>query len=86
MRTEWLCQQLNQLEVSYFREPYMNIVTIHSKYISQSLVDKYDLVPQKHGKENHWYKIVVMDHVEVDHFSSFITDLEASLKLTLNFI
>jgi hypothetical protein len=34
---------------------------IHHKNIEE----KYDLVPQKHGGDNQWYKIVIMDHVEV---------------------
>jgi tyrosine decarboxylase/aspartate 1-decarboxylase len=79
MRTEWLCEQLDALNVGYFREPYMNIVTIESEFITKELEDKFDLVPQKHNLENKWYKIVIMDHVEVDHLSTFITDLKESL-------
>jgi glutamate/tyrosine decarboxylase-like PLP-dependent enzyme len=78
MRTEWLCEQLEQLDIPYFREPFMNIVTISAKYITKSLEEKYDLVPQKHGEGNQWYKIVIMDHVEVDHLSTFIADLKGS--------
>ena len=58
----------------------MNIVTIHAEYIHKSLVEKFDLVPQKHDDDNKWYKIVIMDHVEVDHLSTFIDHL----KITLN--
>jgi hypothetical protein len=48
----------------------MNIVTlpIHHKNIGR----KYDLVPQKHGDDNQWYKIVIMGHMEVDHLSTQI--------------
>jgi len=46
MRTEWLCEQLDALNVSYFRDPFMNIVTIHSEYITDALADKFTLVPQ----------------------------------------
>jgi tyrosine decarboxylase/aspartate 1-decarboxylase len=80
MRTEWLCEQLDALNVKYFREPFMNIVTIQAEYITEQLEEKYDLVPQKHDENNKWYKIVIMDHVEVDHLSTFIADL----KVTLN--
>lgn len=80
MRTDWLCEQLDALNVKYFREPFMNIVTIHAEYIHKSLVEKFDLVPQKHDDDNKWYKIVIMDHVEVDHLSTFID----YLKITLN--
>lgn len=79
MRTQWLCDQLDELGVAYFREPYMNIVTIQSQFIKESLVKKFDLVPQKHNDENSWYKIVIMDHVEVDHLSTFITDLKKTI-------
>ncbi|UQD55443.1 pyridoxal-dependent decarboxylase [Flavobacterium sp. K5-23] len=79
MRTEWLCEQLKQLNISFFREPFMNIVTIPAQYITKELEEKYDLVPQKHDNGNQWYKIVIMDHVEVDHLSTFITDLKVTL-------
>jgi glutamate/tyrosine decarboxylase-like PLP-dependent enzyme len=78
-RTQWLCDQLDQLKVDYFRDPFMNIVTIQAEYIEEALVKKFDLVPQKHNGDNSWYKIVIMDHVEVDHLSTFITDLKESL-------
>ena len=78
MRTQWLCDQLDALGVTYFREPFMNIVTIQAQYITHALEEKYDLVPQKHDEDNLWYKIVIMDHVEVDHLSTFISDLKAT--------
>lgn len=81
MRTKWLCKQLDSLNISYFREPNMNIVTIPAKYIAKTLEEKYDLVPQKHDENNKWYKIVIMDHVEVDHLSTFIADLKETLHV-----
>ena len=78
MRTQWLCDKLEELAVEYFREPFLNIVTIHAQYISKSLAEKYNLVPEKHEKGNKWYKIVIMEHVEIDHLSTFITDLKVS--------
>jgi glutamate/tyrosine decarboxylase-like PLP-dependent enzyme len=81
MRTQWICDELDALEVKYFRDSFMNIVTIQANYISDALEDKYDLVPQKHGEGNLWYKIVIMDHVEIDHLSAFITDLKLTLQL-----
>lgn len=76
MRTDWLCQQLSDLNISYFREPNMNIVTIKSNFIPEKLAQQFDLVPQKHTTENEWYKIVVMEHVEVDHLSKFLEKLK----------
>ena len=80
MRTEWLCEQLDALQVKYFREPFMNIATIQAEYITPELVKKFDLVPQKHDENNQWYKIVIMDHVEIDHLMAFITDLKTTLQ------
>ncbi|HNP33364.1 MAG TPA: pyridoxal-dependent decarboxylase [Flavobacterium sp.] len=81
MRTSFLCKELDKLGIVYFREPYMNIVTIKSKYIPKAIADKYTLVPQQHNKENQWYKIVLMDHVEVEHLTTFIEDLKTQLCL-----
>ena len=80
MRTQWLCDKLDALNVKYFRNPFMNIVTIHSEFIVPSLVEKFDLVPQTHGIGNKWYKIVLMDHVEVEHLTKFIDELKASVN------
>ena len=80
MRTEWLCEQLDSLDVKYFREPFMNIATIQAEYITSELVKKFDLVPQKHDENNQWYKIVIIDHVEIDHLITFITDLKTTIQ------
>ena len=77
MRTDWLCKQLDELNISYFREPAMNIVTIKACHIPTALAHEFDLVPQKHDSEtNQWYKIVIMEHVEVDHLSRFLHKLK----------
>ena len=80
MRTDWLCKQLDALQISYFREPFMNIATIQAEYITSELVKKFDLVPQKHDENNQWYKIVIIDHVEIDHLITFITDLKTTIQ------
>lgn len=76
MRTDFLCRELDLLSIKYFREPHMNIVTIQSQFIPDFIAEKYTLVPQQHNKNNKWYKVVVMDHVEVDHLTTFIKDLK----------
>lgn len=81
MRTQFLCDELDKLNISYFREPHMNIVTIHAENIPQDIAEKYDLVPQQHNESNKWYKIVVMDHVEVEHLTTFIDELKASVHV-----
>jgi len=79
MRTQYLCNQLDVLNIQYFREPFMNIVTIKSEYIPEKLAEKYGLVPQQHNDHNKWYKIVLMNHVEVEHLTTFIEDLTANI-------
>lgn len=79
MRTQFLCNALDELQVKYFREPFMNIVTIQEEYVPQKLAQKYHLVPQEHQGNNKWYKIVVMNHVEVEHLTIFIDELKATM-------
>ena len=78
MRTQFLCNQLDAMQIQYFREPFMNIVTIRAEYIPIKIAEKYGLVPQQHDENNQWYKIVLMDHVEVEHLTTFIEDLMAT--------
>jgi tyrosine decarboxylase/aspartate 1-decarboxylase len=79
MRTQFLCKELDQLNIRYFREPFMNIVTIHSKYIPEEIAIEFDLVPEQHNQNNKWYKIVLMGHVEVEHLTAFINKLKATI-------
>lgn len=76
MRTAWFCKELDKLGIEYFREPFMNIVTIKSKYIPEEIAEKFQLVPQKHDHTNEWYKVVLMNHVEVDDLMAFIEILK----------
>ncbi len=74
-RTQWLCNQLDSKSIVYFRHPGMNIVAIDANHISSALAIKYGLVPDSHTEHPHWYKIVVMDHVEIDYLQKFIMEL-----------
>ena len=76
MRTQFLCDELDKLNITYFREPFMNIVTLHAEHIPKALATKYDLVPETHSETNFWYKIVLMHHVEVQHLTTFINELK----------
>ena len=80
MRTQFLCDELDKLNIEYFREPFMNLVTIHAENIPETIAEKYDLVPQQHNEHNKWYKIVLMDHVEIDHLTTFIDDLKLAIN------
>lgn len=77
LRTSWLCAQLDKMGISYYREPYMNIVTIRAEYISEDMVQRFDLVPQKHDEGNQWFKVIVMEHVEVGHLELLVEALKA---------
>lgn len=79
MRTQFLCHELDQLNINYFREPFMNIVTIHSRHIPEEIAVKFNLVPEQHNKDNKWYKVVLMDHVEVHHLTAFINELKTTV-------
>ena len=76
LRTEWFCKQLNSLNIEYFRDPYMNIVTLKSQFVPEILAQKYGLVPETHDGDNHWYKVIMMDHVEIDDLLKFINELK----------
>ena len=75
-RTTWMCEQLDRLNISYYRHDSSNIITIKSEFIRPELAQKYGLVPDNHNSPS-WYKIVVMDHVTVDKLNLLVGDLEA---------
>ncbi len=75
LRTDWFAKQLDALNIEYFRDPFMNIVTIKSEYVPEKLAHKYGLVPDTHSGKNSWYKVIMMDHVEIDDLLKFIEEL-----------
>ena len=75
-RTSWCCSELERLGIRYYRHPSMNIIAIEAAFLSMELAIKYGLVPDTHSSQPNWYKIVVMDHVELDQLQEFITELE----------
>jgi len=74
-RTEWCCKQLDKLGKRYYRNPKMNIITIKAQDVPAELARKHGLVPDSHHGPANWYKIVVMDHVELYQLETFITQL-----------
>ena len=76
LRTVWFCNQLDKLDIKYFRDPYMNIVTIKSQYVPQKLAHKFGLVPDTHNGNHKWYKLIMMDHVEIDDLLKFVNELK----------
>lgn len=75
-RTDWCCAELDRLGVSYYRHPKMNIITIKAEYLNTNIAAEFGLVPDTHSGEPKWYKIVVMDHVELDHLRKFTNRLK----------
>lgn len=77
-RTDWLCAALSAKRIGYFREPHMNIVAIESKYVPQAVAEHFNLVPETHDAQNSWYKVIIMEHVRLEHLGTFIKMLGAA--------
>ncbi len=73
-RTDFLCKGLDKMGVSYFRNPYMNIVAIKANSIPTELGQKYGLVADTTEHTPSWWKIVVMDHVNYDLLNRFLDE------------
>ena len=80
LRTDWFAEQLDALNIEYFRDPFMNIVTIKSEFVPEDIAHKYGLVPDTHNGKNSWYKVIMMDHVEIDDLIIFVNELKLSQK------
>ncbi len=76
-RTDWCCKELDKQGILYYRHPKMNIITIKAEGISKAIAEEFGLVPDTHSREPNWYKIVVMDHVELHHLTQLITRLKS---------
>ncbi|MFA7326754.1 MAG: pyridoxal-dependent decarboxylase [Candidatus Kapaibacterium sp.] len=74
-RTDRLCTELDKKQIKYFREKDMNIVTIFSDQITIELAHKYGLVPETHDGDNKWWKIVIMDHVDLNILMQFVNEI-----------
>lgn len=80
-RTGWICNKLDELNMDYYRNPNLNIVTIKADKIPARIANEFNLVPDNHESPN-WYKIVVMDHVTMDLLVEFYEALKSDF---LNF-
>lgn len=74
-KTDYLCSELQKLNIDFYRNPFLNIVTIKANELNKNITRKFNLVPDDHTRPN-WYKIVIMDHVRKTHLSDFINDLK----------
>jgi glutamate/tyrosine decarboxylase-like PLP-dependent enzyme len=82
MRTNWFCKELTTLGIEHFRNPFMNIVAIKAHYITKNAAERFDLVPQKHNPTNQWYKVILMEHVEVEHLNLLLNEWKCKIVAT----
>lgn len=78
-RTDWICEQLDELNIAYYRHPQSNIVAIRAKYLNPTIADNFGLIPDKHEAPN-WYKIVVMEHVIIEKVIPLIEELKTAQR------
>lgn len=78
-RTNFLCDKLTQLQIEYYRNPYLNIVTMKASQIPYELAAKFELVADTYESRPLWWKIVVMDHVGYSILTRFLEELEGSM-------
>lgn len=76
-RAGWMCNQLDKLNIKYYRHPQSNIITIRSNFISKEIANEFGLVPDNHTQHN-WYKIVIMEHVTIEKLMSLLERIETS--------
>jgi glutamate/tyrosine decarboxylase-like PLP-dependent enzyme len=79
-RTSEVCCQLDELGIRYFRNPFINIIAIHSTDISSSIAEKYFLVSDSYEHEPIWWKIVIMPHITRGAIDSFVNDLKSEIN------
>ncbi|MCG8576341.1 MAG: pyridoxal-dependent decarboxylase [Flavobacteriales bacterium] len=77
-RTDRICDKLDELDIEYYRNPDMNIVTIKAEQIPASLAHKFHLVADNFNDPK-WWKIVTMSHVEKHVVDDFLIDLQKSI-------
>ena len=76
--TDRLCNALDERGITYFRNPMMNIISIHAGQIPEDISKKYRLVADNFADPG-WWKIVVMPHSMGKVVDRFIHDLNQPL-------
>ncbi len=80
IETDKLCSALDDMGITYFRHPSLNIVTMHAPQVPKEIPQKYRLVSDNFGADPKWWKIVVMQHTLGKVVDQFITDMRAALS------
>lgn len=75
--TDKLCAALDELGVNYYRNPYLNIVSIQADQIPDGIPQKYRLVSDNYKEKPRWWKVVVMQHTLGKIVDRFIADMRA---------
>lgn len=81
-RTNWACRALDALGISYYRHPRMNIITLEAAGVPADIAARFGLVPDTHTGQPGWYKIVVMEHVEIEHLEAFVVAIREQISVT----
>ena len=77
-RTEWMCKQLDQLNIHFYRHPNSNIITIRSRFVDNEIATQFGLVPDNHSSPE-WFKIVIMEHVSIEKLSILIDRIKNTM-------
>ncbi len=81
-RAQWVCDQLKELNIQFYRNLHSNILTIKSKFLNPKIAEKYGLVPDDH-QDPKWYKIVIMDHVIIEKLMPLMEDLKKHMQASV---
>ncbi|MEL7064772.1 MAG: aspartate aminotransferase family protein, partial [Bacteroidota bacterium] len=77
-RAAWMCKQLEELKVEFYRHPSSNIITIKSGSIDHGVAHKFGLVPDNHNNPA-WFKIVIMEHVTIEKLSLLVEEIREAV-------
>lgn len=78
--TDRLCNALDELGVTYFRNEHMNIITMHAAKVPTELCKKYRLVADNFDNPK-WWKIVVMPHTKGEVIDRFLADMKELVRV-----
>ena len=76
--TDRLCAALDDMDMPYFRNPDMNIVTLKAGHFPEEVSRKYRLVADTYEGKAQWWKIVVMPHTKGAVIDAFLEEVRAS--------
>jgi tyrosine decarboxylase/aspartate 1-decarboxylase len=78
-RSDWICHQLSEMGISFYRHPHSNIITLKAKQVPDQIAGRFGLVPDDHHHPD-WYKIVVMEHVIIEKLAHLSNALKLSVQ------